>query len=229
MLFNRKFESGQALAEYVVTIPIGVAIIIVSGLIVSFLTSSFQQTADGLEPTAYQCNQDDSSDDQHEGPRTAQLSCHTIELISEVYDPNTDTTTVGYRVTSACDPSISHWTLVIPSSVASKIQSASEQYSYGKDPKTGVTGLKFDTGYEGGGGHGKASLTDIVLVSTNHETHNEEVRDVFLTLGGYFQWDVTEVAVKAGLEVSYSTISAPSAPAEQGGDDGGTCESNDQS
>jgi hypothetical protein len=247
MFFNRKLESGQALAEYVVTVPIGVAILIVSGLIVGFLTDSFQTTADGLTPSAYQCNEDDSSDEQHEGPRTAQLSCHTIELISEVYDANTDTTTVGYRVTSVCDPSISYWTLAIPSSVASKIQSASEQYSYGKDPTTGVTGVKFDTGYESGGGsgdnggnggnggngsngngngRGKASLTDIVLVSSNHGTHNEEVRDVFLTLGGYFQWDITEVTVKAGQEVSYSTISAPSAPAEQGSENG-TCEADE--
>lgn len=231
MLKNRKLERGQALAEYVVTVPIGVAILIVAGLIVGFLTDSFEETADGLQPDTYQCNEDDSNDEDNEGPRTAQLSCHTIELISEVYDPNTDTTTVGYRVTSACDPSISHWTLALPSSVASKIRSSSEAYEYGTDPTTGVTGIKFDTGYEsgsdeGGGkgkGRGRASATDIVLVSSNHGTHNEEVRDVFLTMGGYFQWDITEVAIKNGTETHYSVISAPSAPAEEDSDSG-TCE-----
>ena len=223
---NRKLERGQALAEYVVTVPVGIAILIVSGLIVGFLTSSFEETADGLQPDPYECNQNDSNDEDNEGPRTAQLSCHTIELISDVYDANTDTTTVGYRVTSACDPSISHWTLALPSSVASKIQSASEMYEVGTDPTTGLTGIKFDTGYESGGGgkgRGRASTTDIVLVSSNHGTRHEEVRDVFLTMGGYFEWNYTDLGVKAGTETYTSVISAPSAPAEPNDDN--TCES----
>ena len=240
MFFNRKSERGQALVEYVVTIPVGIAILIMAGALTGFLNNSFQETADGLQPTAYQCNEDDSNDENHEGPRTATLGCHTIELISEVYDANTDTTTVGYRVTSVCDPSISHWTLAIPSSVASKIQNSSEPYSFGKDPTTGVYGLKFDTGYEsnagggggngggnaGGKGKGKASAADIILVSSNHSTLQADSRDVFLTLGGHFTWDITEVTIKAGLDVHYSTISAPSAPAEQSSDEN-SCDSED--
>ena len=224
MFSNRKFERGQALAEYVVTVPVGIAILIVAGLIVGFLTTSFEQTADGLEPT--QCNQDNSNDNDKEGPGTATLSCHTIELISDVYNADTNTTTVGYRVTSACDPSISHWTLALPSSVISKIQSSSEAYEVGTDPTTGLTGIKFDTGYESGGGgkgRGHASATDIVLVSSNHGTRHEEVRDVFLTMGGYFEWDYTDLGVKAGTETYTSVISAPSAPAEPNDDN--TCES----
>jgi hypothetical protein len=96
----------------------------------------------------------------------------------------------------------------------------------GTDPTTGLTGVKFDTGYESGGrGKGKASLTDIVLVSSNHGVHNEEVRDVFLTLGGYFEWDYTDLGVKAGTETYTSVISAPSAPAEY--DDSNQCEADE--
>lgn len=216
MFTHRKFERGQALAEYHVLIPIGIAILVVAGLIVGFLTDSFQQTADGLEPEPYECNQDDSNDEDNEGPRKATMSCYSVELISDVYDPETNTTTVGYRVTSGCSPDISHWTLAIPSSVSSKIQSASEDYTIGYDPRTGLTGVKFDTGYE------SASVADIFLVSSNHNTRREEVRDVFLTMGGYFQWDYTDLGVKTAGDTYTSVISAPSAPAEY--DDSNTCE-----
>ena len=235
MFFNRKFK-GQALAEYVVTLPVGIAILIMASALTGFLNTSFQDTADGLQPSAYQCNEDDSNDENHEGSRSTTVGCHTIELISEVYDADTDTTTVGYRVTSVCDPSISHWALALPSAVASKIQDASEPYSFGVDPTTGVTGVKFDKGYESSGdsggkgkGKSKASTADIILVSGNHSTFNEtDSRDVFLTLGGYFTWDITEVAVKSGTESDYSTITAPSAPAEQDSGDS-SCDSSDAS
>lgn len=143
----KKLERGQALVEYWPTIPIAIAVMIAASAVVSFVGSAFLRTANGLEsycPTS----------EEDAAPTIAEIHNHKIEPSGVVYDPETNRTTVAFTVTSGPQPSISHWVLGIPKSVADRILSTSEAASWtDNDPTTGVAGLKFDIGYEASGGN----------------------------------------------------------------------------
>jgi hypothetical protein len=154
---------------------------------------------------------------------------HRIEVTSSVYDPDTDRTTVTFRVSSGDQPSISHWVLGIDEATADKIISSSEAYgNWGTDPTTGKIGIKFDTGYEGGGGGGgNGGGND--GGNPNHSRINRspyrpmwnvyvEERDIALTLSGYVDFvEYVEVTTKAGSDqVSTGYVTIPTA----GGDSG---------
>ena len=126
--------------------------------IATWFNKSILQTVDYLNPTDLRCEE---PVEEEEGPDTAYLDCHTIELVTNTYDEVNDQTTVGYKVTNGCDPDISHWVLGIPKGIADKIVAYSEEpEKWGYDPTTGLTGLKFDREYGGGG----RSVFDAILV-----------------------------------------------------------------
>ncbi len=223
-IFGRT-QPGQALLEYNVLIPIGILIALMAGAIGAFLTDSFQQTADGLQPEAQDCEEGDpgSNENDTQGPNYATMAGHSVTLTSHVYNEATKTTSITYRVTSSGDPSISHWILALPSNILSKVVSASEAYEIGTDPTTGVTGIKFDRGFESSGGSGntgngnngnngngnKRSDAGIVLVSAPRQPRLAETRDIMIMLVGDFEWNGVTVAIKAGTQTYSSTITAP--------------------
>ncbi len=219
-----RWQRGQAMAEYWVTIPVGIIIMLAASGLAQFVTGGLTQTVEGLQnPGGLTCEV--TPDEADEGPDYAQLDCHSVQLVSKSYDEATDQTTLAYQVTSACDPAISHWILGLPPGVAKNIISSSEPYIEHldtPDPTTGAYGIKFDTGYdEGGGGgggggkgKGKKSADTIMLVGLNQSTSPTESRTIFLTLGGYYEWEIVEVHVKAGTEHYESVITAPVSAAD---------------
>ncbi len=202
---GERMQRGQALSEYWPTIPAGVMIMLSASLIVGFVTGALHQAVTGLTTSGLECEEETS--EVSEGPTYAQAGCHSVELIAKNYDPGTDRTTITYRVTSCDKPSISHWLLALPEAVKNLILATSEPYSWGKDPKTGLTGIKFDTGYEVSY---RGEDSGIVLVAYPLPPPPDTAsRDVIITLAGYFDFQVTYLGVKAGTEIYYSTISAP--------------------
>lgn len=211
-------QRAQALMEYQVLIPMGILIALMAGAIGAFLTTSFQETADGLQPETQDCEEGDpgSNENDTQGPSYATMAGHSVTLTSHVYNETTNTTTITYRVTSSGDPAISHWILALPANVLSKLSSASEFYEIGTDPTTGVTGIKFDRGYDSGsGGSGnkgngnKRSDAGIVLVRAPQQPRYAETRDIMIILVGDFEWNGVTVAIKAGTQTYSSTITAP--------------------
>jgi len=218
--FWYKLQRGQALMEYWPTIPATLMILVTTSMIVSFLNGSYLKVVDRLNnPGGFDCEQE--QDEKEEGPDLAQLGCHSVQLVGKSYDDATDRTTVAYKVTSGCDPSISHWMLGIPKEVADKIVSSSEPYQeWATDPTTGQSGIKFDTGYEssagqsddksGGKGGGKKLAFGGNLFSRLFLETDERV--VVFTIDGHYDWSVAYVTIKAGTQVYYSTITAPTTP-----------------
>jgi hypothetical protein len=199
-----KWQRGQALMEYWPTIPASIVIMLAAAGLVQFINGAILETVEYLNPTGFECTDEEEVD---EGPTTAELDCHTIELVGNTYDEGSDQTTVVYRVTSGCDPDISHWVLALPESVASNIVDSSERYEYVTDPATGVTGIKFDTEY--GDSKKEKTYSGYMLVSSSASKSAFEARNVLITLGGYYDWSITTVTIKAGTEVYYSEITAP--------------------
>lgn len=213
-----RWQRGQALAEYWPTIPAAIAIMLAGGLLVNFVTGTLLTTVDYLETGGLECS-DQTPEDVEEGPTVANPGPHKIELVSRSYDEENDTTTVTYRVSSQADPSISHWILGIPRGVDLKgVQGESKWEWVTNDKKTGATGLKFDTGY--------AAVPDELdgLSLVSYPTRRIEDRVVILTLGGYYQWDTTPVAVKAGGDAYTTVITAPVRIIERESSDAGECE-----
>jgi hypothetical protein len=222
-----RLQRGQALSEYIPTFPAAIMIMIGASLITGILIDSFQRTVDILTPGyGLPCEAEDTSHD--EGPLVAHLGPHKIELTARVYDPVSNTTSVTYKVSSADQPSISHWTLAIPRSIFDNIIEVSENnWSWtDADPWTGTAGIKFDDGYEhtGGGGPGgppggrppgQSNNGGIVLASFNpavpnfveQEEYHYVSREVTLLISGQYEWGPTEVSVKAGQETYYTSIS----------------------
>lgn len=213
--FN-KLQKGQAMMEYWPTIPASLMIILSAALITSWFERSILTVVDGLE-NPYECVVDTTEKD--EGPTSATLGCHAIQLVGKSYNSETDRTTAAYKVSSRVTPDcpdISHWDLEFPQSLAANILSTSEPYEWVVDPTTGIAGIKFDTGYnsESGGGGGKGGGKKGIASNTVNLLHDllySDDRTILVTLGGYFQWSETTVGIKAGTEVYYSTISAPTA------------------
>ena len=212
-----KWQRGQALTEYWPTIPASIIIMLMASGIATWFNKAILQTVDYLNPTDLRCEQ---QVDEEEGPDVAYLDCHTIELVGKSYDDVNDQTTVAYKVTNGCDPDISHWVLGFPPGLAKHILASSEKYEWVEDPTTGTAGLKFDTEYGGGGGKPKKTqrFDGLMLASRSLSPSAADSRTVLLTLGGYYDWTLTQVSIKAGTEVYHSTITAPVA-IHQGTDD----------
>jgi hypothetical protein len=231
-----RLQRGQAMMEYWPAIPIAIAIMISAGALAQMLSGAFLSTADALNRSGMGVEVCNDTVENTDGPDNVVMDDHKIETCSNVYDPETDTTTFCFTVTTGCSPSISHWTLGLPKAVADKLIDSSEAYeNWGTDPTTGVTGIKFDTGYEcdasseeeggkekppKGGKKVFAPVGDPRLVSrvgTNPVMQiampaTGDSRDIFMVLSGQYEWEPVEVAVKAGTETYVSTISAPAAP-----------------
>ena len=228
------WERGQAMMEYAVLFPMAVGILILAGsigytnrMMYTDIVNAFVQP--GIEET---CEPID------EGPTVADLGDHRVEFCGAVYNEASDVTTITYCVQNGGDPSISHWVLGVDSNFASSIvsigntQGTHEDWEYGYDPTTEVTGLKFDTGYEssgGGGGNdkpnpgrGHASLptsrdmTAMKNLNLGNMNLNEDIsdydstaRDILIMVTG--QWDANEgtVTIKAGGETYYNPIRLP--------------------
>jgi hypothetical protein len=120
--------------------------------------------------------------------------------------------------------------------VADRILSSSEPYEWGTDPTTGVTGIKFDTGYGGGKEAeepetpkapktpgGKKTSSFISLVSSRLQSAETDSRTILLTMGGYFDWEIVDLGLKAGTESYVSQITAPVASAEPPSDEDQEC------
>lgn len=224
-------EKGQALIEYWPTFPAAVAVMIAASMIVPFLNGSYGRVADNLQGTGL-CA-DAPVEEIPEIQTEASIYDHKIESISSVYDPDTNRTTVAFRVTSGSSPSISHWILGISREVADSIVQSSEAASWtDNDPTTGMQGLKFDIGYEGGdsgGGGGNGANTGNgkggknarskmlnrslrgYLAQTTSTTG--EARIIVLTLTGEYRLGAITVTTKAGNDqVGSGTVTGPIAP-----------------
>ncbi len=236
--YRSQLNRGQAFSEYMILIPAAIMVIISVSAVAGFLTTSLGKTVDAFEPYGLTCEVPD------EGDADVPVGPHQITLVSHTYNPDDDTTTVTYRVVSGCQPTISHWTLGMPQHVRDNILEVSngEAVEYGLDPTTGVTGIKFDTGYEGncdsgnndneggnprgnnGGGNrgngnawapdGTTFLTSASfkmqnVASSSTEDIDEVSREVTLLISGNYDFGNLDVAVKAGENVDYGTISGP--------------------
>lgn len=218
-----KLESGQALMEYWPTIPAAIMIIISAGLIVNFLRGSFSQTSDVLNRVNLEVCE--TNEDETQGPVSVVVDRHDISFVSAVYDPETNTTTVTYQVTSDPSPDLSHWVLGIPKEIADLITDSSEKWSWTDgDPATGAVGIKFDTGYGDGGGEGaggegaggkgkgKGKMTPITRYIPNIYLllATGETREISLTLDGEFTFEPTVVTTKSGSDsVGTGELPAP--------------------
>ena len=97
---------------------------------------------------------------------------HNITFINHTYDGHNSTWC--YNVTSGHQPALSHW--VICWCNGSAIAGASEGYTFGTDPHTGITGIKFENGYG----------------------VDNKSKDVCFTLRGNYSEELIEVGTKAG-------------------------------
>ena len=76
---------------------------------------------------------------------------HTITFVSHTYDPDTCVSRWTYTVTSGSSPSLSHWVMDWCNESALVAAGCSEHCVYVVDDhETGMTGIKFDVGYEDG-------------------------------------------------------------------------------
>jgi len=113
------------------------------------------------------------------------IGTHDITLVSHTFDETYSTWT--YEVTSGSSPALSHWDLTWCNPGA--MYEASENWEYcTPDPKTGIKGIKFDTGYKDG-----------------------ENRIVWFKLRGDFQEGNVNVYVgtKAGGNINYGYVKGP--------------------
>ncbi len=215
-----RWQRGQALAEYWVTIPAGIILMLAAAGIVQFITNGLTQTVEGLEYTGdIECTMH-STPDEKSGLLFTDLDGHTFEVVMDVYDEETNTTQIAYHVTSGGEHDISNWVLGLPPGVAKHILWTSEPYldhTTTPDPNTGMYGIKFETGFGGGsddavepeGKPGKKKSA-APLVLTGYSFREEmDSRTIIIHLAGYFEWDITDLGVKAGTDVFMGTITAP--------------------
>lgn len=215
---GERMQRGQAMAEYWPTIPAGILIMLSATAIVGIITGALNKTVEGLTGAGLTCEEETS--EVVEGPRHATAECHEFELVAESYDPVTDRTTLTYKVTSCDDPSISNWILGIPRSVFDEIVAidaggATWEWTDGREPNgPGVAGLKFE-GY-----HWSYAAADSGIVLVDWSYQEMDSATVLITLGGYFDFSVVNIGVKAGRETYTTTITAPTAPSTPPATDG---------
>jgi len=117
---------------------------------------------------------------------------YSATLSSSTYSSVSNTTTFTYSVSSnpAGGPAISHWVLGLTGECAgaNAIAASSDPLTEWSrpDPTTGLTGVKFDTGYDDG-----------------------ETRTVMLTLKGNWATGPVTIAVKAGNGFVNGTVQGP--------------------
>jgi hypothetical protein len=223
-----RLQSGQAMMEYWPTIPAAIMIMIAGGALVHMLNGAFSKTTDALYRAGLNSEICMTTSETVDGTDEAVMNDHHIQVSATVYDPGTDTTTVTYTVTSGASPSISHWVLGIPKSIAANIIDESEAWEWtDSDPTTGVAGIKFDTGYESEAnteepkdkepkdtGKPPKKTKSIALNTYDFSVMAEllptgETRDIVLVLSGQYDFDPVTVSVKAGTDTYTSTITAP--------------------
>lgn len=203
------WQRGQALVEYWPTLPIAIAIMLSASLITSFITDSFQKTIGGIEGTGLACAAEAETDAETEGPSYANLGGHSVQMTGLQYDPETDVTRVSYQITSVNKPAISHWILGLPAELQGLIEVEGEDsIEWGLDPTTGISGLKFDTGFEPEEAALSPDLSGYVLVGL-HLREDTEVRNVYLMLAGHYELTIVNVGIKAGTETHTGEIVAP--------------------
>jgi len=216
-----RWQRGQALAEYWVTIPAGIILMLAAAGIVQFITNGLTQTVEGLEYTGdVECAMQGTADEKA-GPLFTDLNGHTFEVVMDVYDEETNTTQVAYKVTSGGEHDISNWVLGLPPGVAKHIVWTSEPYldhTSTPDPNSGLYGIKFETGFGGGGEDDavqpeekpgkKKSAAPLALTGYSFR-QDMDSRLIIIHLAGYFEWDITDLGVKAGTDVFLGTITAP--------------------
>ena len=216
-----RLERGQAMSEYWPTIPAGIAIMILAGVIGSWVSQSFLQTVEGLNRAGLPqeiCNTTDAEQEENTGPTFAQLGPHSVALTSVVYDESSDTTTVVYSFTSNPDAhAISNKTANIPWAVYNNRLDLWEvdedgnrlpdNFDYVTDPKEGaIAGLKSDNGQEP---DESAKAAPVVFKPVAQYETIGETYDIFLVLSGQYEFEAVEVNAKYGTDSSTGTISAP--------------------
>ena len=114
---------------------------------------------------------------------------HDITFVGHTYNEGTCISRCTYTVTSGSSPALSHWVMDWCNASALVVAGCSEQCEYVVDDhKTGMTGIKFDTGYSNG-----------------------QTRTVWFELkgcGNYNEGD-REVGTKAGGDVDYGDVTGP--------------------
>jgi hypothetical protein len=240
----QQLEKGQALVEYWPAIPAAILVMIVAGGVVGFLHNSFSRTNEALGRAGLDA-QVCSAPSVDEGPSVASVSNHQVQATSAVYDG--EYTTVTFTVSSGNSPSISHWVIGLSREVADNIVDANEQWGWvNNDPSApsgnGLTGIKFDTGYEGtggggggnggggggnGGGNGGGRGRHITFVripltlAGTSTTYFVETRDIIIVLSGEYEMGTVDLAIKAGTEYDLGTISGPVAVVDDSANSGG--------
>ncbi len=100
-----KWQSGQAMAEYWVTIPASIIILLAAAGLVQFIIGGLLQTVHGLDSSSgLDCQT--QPEEQQEGPEYTQLDCYNVQLVAQSYDQASDRTTAAYKVTTTCGQSI---------------------------------------------------------------------------------------------------------------------------
>jgi len=118
---------------------------------------------------------------------------HNIEFLGSYFDGTN--TTFEYRVTSGGGQgvnAISHWVLGFPELCADcsyLVDAGPGTVVCGNDPTTGVYGIKFDDGFD-----------------------ENETRDFWITLEGYWPEGQVQAAIKAGPNECYYTVQGPACP-----------------
>ena len=122
---------------------------------------------------------------------------HNITFINHTYDSDTCNSTWCYNVTSGSSAALSHWVMSWCNKSA-VIDWSDEKYEYVKpDPKTNITGIKFDTEYS-----------------------DNESRIVWFTLQGCGDYNeaLLNVSIKEGKDtdtdtkVAYGWVTGPRGP-----------------
>ena len=100
-----RWQSGQAMSEYWVTIPSSIIILLSAAALVQFIIGGLLQTVHGLDRnTGLNC--ENQPEEQKEGPEYTQLDCYNVQLVAQSYDQVSDRTTAAYKVTATCGQNI---------------------------------------------------------------------------------------------------------------------------
>ena len=104
------------------------------------------------------------------------VGTHDITFVSHTTD-GAGNSIWTYTVTSGSSPSLSHWSIEFCGEAADILEASEDDWEYGTDPHTGITGIKFDEGYDDG-----------------------ETRTIWFKLSGDWPENSVEVGTKAGSD-----------------------------
>lgn len=118
------------------------------------------------------------------------VGTHNITFVGQTSDGDGNSIWT-YEVTTGCRPSLSHWSLEFCGEEDDIIE-VSEEWEYGTDPHTGITGIKFDDGYE------------------CYDATGPEIRTVWFRLLGDWHERSVEVGTKAGNNnIAIGSVTGP--------------------